>query len=96
MSGNSPGQTFSWNDDSRSCPDVCERIQMIMKQWVGNAHGDQSVWCLWEKRVSRIDFRDGLTARSRRKADAVTSRPAFEAIAVVDVHARGNLTCTNF
>jgi hypothetical protein len=30
-----------------------------MKQWVGNAHGDQSVRFAWEKRVGRFDFRGG-------------------------------------
>jgi hypothetical protein len=30
-----------------------------MKQWVGNAHGDQSVRCLREKRVGRFDIRGG-------------------------------------
>ena len=28
-----------------------------MKQWVGNAHGDQAVRCLQEKRAGRFDFR---------------------------------------
>ncbi len=30
-----------------------------MKQWVGNAHGDQSARCAMEKRVGRFDSRDG-------------------------------------
>jgi hypothetical protein len=30
-----------------------------MKQWVGNAHGDQAVRCLWGKKVGRFDFRGG-------------------------------------
>ena len=37
------GRTFSWDGGSRRCPGVCEEIQRIMKQWVGNAHGDQRV-----------------------------------------------------
>ena len=30
-----------------------------MTQWVGNAHGDQRVRCLREKRVGRFYFRGG-------------------------------------
>ncbi len=30
-----------------------------MKQWVGNAHGDQVDRCLREKREGRFDFRGG-------------------------------------
>jgi hypothetical protein len=33
-----------------------DRFQTIMKQWVGNAHGDQPVRGMWEKRVGRFDF----------------------------------------
>jgi len=55
----SSGRTFSWDGGSRACPGVHERIQTIMKQWVGNARGDQSVRFAWEKRVGRDDFRGG-------------------------------------
>ena len=55
----SSGRTFSWGGDSRGCPGVSERFQTIMKQWVGNAHGDKSIRSTWEKRVGRFDFRDG-------------------------------------
>ena len=30
-----------------------------MNQWVGNAHGDRGVRCLWGKGVGRFDFRGG-------------------------------------
>ncbi len=30
-----------------------------MKEWVGNAQGDQAVRCLREKRVGRFDIRGG-------------------------------------
>ena len=30
-----------------------------MKQWVGNAYGNQLLRCLREKRVGRDDFRGG-------------------------------------
>ena len=36
-----------------------------MKQRVGNAHEDQSVRCLWEERVGRIEFRGGLNCHSK-------------------------------
>ena len=35
-----------------------------MKQWVGNAHGDQSVRCACEKRVGHFDIRGGLKTGS--------------------------------
>ena len=57
--GNTSGRTFSWDGGSRGCPGVFERFQRIMKQWVGNAHGHQSVRRVWEKRVGRFGFRDG-------------------------------------
>ena len=42
-----------------------------MKQWAGNAHGDQRVRCLWEKRVGRFDFRGGQkAARTNPHAEA--------------------------
>ena len=36
------------------------KSQRIMKQWVWNAHGDQWVRGLGEKRVGRFDIRAGL------------------------------------
>ena len=30
-----------------------------MKEWIGNAHPDQRVRCLLEKKVDRFDFRGG-------------------------------------
>ena len=53
------------------CPGDSERFQMIMKQWVGNAHGDQAVRCLREKRLGRFDIRGGRKVSAFRQTQAV-------------------------
>ncbi|MGB5452627.1 MAG: hypothetical protein WBN02_05865, partial [Sedimenticolaceae bacterium] len=63
-------------------PSVCEGIQ-IMKQWAGNAHGDQSARCAWKKRVDRFDFRGG------RRFDGVYRRPRQVLSIQGDGHSRG-------
>ena len=40
-----------------------------MKQWVGNAHGEQSVRCRQEKRVGRFDTRGGSIRFNQRRHD---------------------------
>ena len=46
-----------------------------MKQWVRNAHGDQSVRFACEKRVSRFDFRGGRDSCVGSPACALASSP---------------------
>ena len=41
--GGGPGRSFFWDGGSRGCPGVSERFQTIMRQWVGNAHGDRGL-----------------------------------------------------
>ena len=59
ISGNTSSRTFSWDGGSRVCPGDCEGIQRIMKQWVGNAHGEWGVRYPSEKREGLFDFRGG-------------------------------------
>ncbi len=47
----------------KGCPGICERIQRIMKEWVGNAHGGQAVCFAAEEKVGRFDFRGGCNQR---------------------------------
>jgi len=64
------------------CPRVCERFQRTIKQWVGNAHGYQSLRCLWEKRVGRFETRGGRDLQLNREATGtlVVWLPVYECL----------------